>query len=153
MQQCTIMPCVREILLNLSLPNEGPQGPPNAVMMHPGMTRPPMPGGPPHMAPQMGGPPMGGPPMRPGMINPAMMPQQRMMGIPGQPGPQHQGPQGPQGGPAGSQPPHGYMGWEIYIDLTIGESPTIMNICCLIYSKYLIWESNISQKYSNYLPM
>ena len=44
------------------------------------------------------------------MINPAMMPQQRMMGIPGQPGPQHQGPQGPQGGPAGSQPPHGYMG-------------------------------------------
>ena len=46
----------------------------------------------------------------PGMINPAMMPQQRMMGIPGQPGPQHQGPQGPQGGPAGPQPPHGYMG-------------------------------------------
>merc|ERR1712008_447259 len=115
MQQCTIMPCVREILLNLTLPNEGPQGlqgpqgPPNAAMMHQGMTRPPMPG-PPHMTPQMGGSPMGGPPMRPGMINPAMMPQQRMMGIPGQPGPQHQGPQGPQGGPAGSQPPRGYMG-------------------------------------------
>ena len=70
MQQCTIMPCVREILLNLSLPNEGPQGsqgPPNAVMMHPGMTRPPMPG-PPHMTPQMGGSPMGGPPMRPGNL-------------------------------------------------------------------------------------
>ena len=66
MQQCTIMPCVREILLNLTLPNEGPQGPqgpPNAVMMHPGMTRPPMPG-PPHMAPQMGGPPM-----RPGNLS------------------------------------------------------------------------------------
>ena len=96
--RCTIMPCVREILLNLTLPNEGP---PNAVMMHPGMTRPPMPG-PPHMAPQMGGPPMA-PAMRPGMI-PTMMPQQRMM-MPQQPHPGGpQPPQGPQG------PPHGYMG-------------------------------------------
>ena len=97
--RCTIMPCVREILLNLTLPNEGP---PNAVMgMHPGMTRPPMPG-PPHMAPQMGGPPMAPGPMRPGMI-PTMMPQQRMM-MPQQPHPG--GPQPPQG----PQPPHGYMG-------------------------------------------
>ena len=97
------MPSVQEILRNLTLPNEGP---PNAVMMHPGMNRPPMPG-PPHMAPQMGGPPMGGPVMRPGMV-PTMMPQQRMMGIPNQ-APQHQGPGGPMG-PSGPQPPQGYMG-------------------------------------------
>ena len=90
------MPSVQEILRNLSLPNEGPQGPPNTVMMHPGMNRPPMPG-PPHMNPQMGGPPMGGPVMRPGMV-PTMMPQQRMMGMPNQP-PQHQGPGGPMGQP------------------------------------------------------
>ena len=80
--RCTIMPCVREILLNLALPNEGPPPPGGNVMMHGGMNRPPMGGPPPHMGgpgmgPQMGGPQGGGPPMR--MMNPGMMPQQRMM--------------------------------------------------------------------------
>lgn len=79
-QRCTIMPCVREILLNLALPNEGP------TIMQPGhggpggMNRPPM-GGPPH---PMGGPQGGAPPMR--MMNPGMMPQQRMMMQPQQHG-------------------------------------------------------------------
>ena len=78
MQRCTIMPCVRELLANLRLPNEGPDnsGPP---MMHPGMARP-----------QMGpGMPMGpGQQMGPGMMRMmrgpgpgGMMPQQQQHGF------------------------------------------------------------------------
>ena len=78
MQSCTIMPCVRELLGNLRLPNEGPDnsGPP---MMHPGMARP-----------QMGpGMPMGpGQQMGPGMMRMmrgpgpgGMIPQQQQHGF------------------------------------------------------------------------
>lgn len=85
---CTIWPCIQELLANLALPNEGPGpmpirppgpmgpgGPPPNMMMH-GMARPP----------HMGQP---GPPMRM-MMAPG---QQRMMMQPG-PGPV----QGPHGG-------------------------------------------------------
>lgn len=88
MQRCTIMPSVRELLINLTLPNEGPANP---GIMHPMGPRGPMG---PHMGqmgpggPQMGGPQMGGPQMGPGG------PQ---MGGP------HMGPGGPQMGPGGPQ--------------------------------------------------
>ena len=72
--RCTIMQCVRELLLNLAL-NEG--GPPMMPPHH--MGRPPHPGmgGPgPHPG-HMGGP--GGPPPQMRMMNPMMQQQQRMM--------------------------------------------------------------------------
>ena len=38
--RCTIMPCVRELLMNLTLPNEGPSNP--MIQGHPMHARPPM---------------------------------------------------------------------------------------------------------------
>lgn len=77
-QRCTIMQCVRELLLNLTYPNEGPP----MMPPHP-MARPQMGPGP-HMGPGMGGPvPVGHPghmgPQQMRMMSPMMQQQQRMM--------------------------------------------------------------------------
>ena len=76
--RCTIMQCVRELLLNLTYPNEGPPMMPPHPMARPQMG--PGPHGP--MGPGMGGPPghpghMGPQQMR--MMSPMMQQQQRMM--------------------------------------------------------------------------